>query len=155
MRGGAPWSSAIAWLAVLVQTFKISQAAALLGVSDDSVRRLVESGKLAAHPDESGRQVIDGPVLARYADSLPTAIEVNFGTGLSARNRLVGIVTEVRSDPVMSQVHLRCGPYLVTSLISTDAVHELGLEPGRLAVAIVKATSVVIETGEAEQGGGR
>ena len=153
MRGALGDGAAVACLAVWVQTFKISQAAALLGVSDDSVRRLIESGRLTAHPDGSGRQVVDGPVLARYADSLPTAIEANFGTGLSARNRLIGIVTEVRSDPVMSQVHLRCGPYLVTSLISTDAVHELGLEPGRLAIAVVKATSVVIEAGETEQVG--
>lgn len=64
----------------------------------------------------------------------------------SARNRLAGIVTGVRSDPVMSQVEIQCGPFRLVSLMSTEAVLELGLEPGSVAIAAIKATNVVVET---------
>jgi molybdopterin-binding protein len=66
--------------------------------------------------------------------------------GRSARNRLVGVVTEVVSDTVMAQVELQCGPHRIVSLMSSEAVRELGLEPGSIAIAVVKATTVMIET---------
>lgn len=127
---------------------RISEAAALLGVSDDTVRRLVEAGKLSAHLDEQQRKVIAGAVLAEYASAQPSAPEETFGSRVSARNRLIGLVTEVKTDGVMGQVKLRCGPFTITSLISADSVRELGLEPGSLAVAVVKSTNVIIETPE-------
>jgi molybdopterin-binding protein len=66
--------------------------------------------------------------------------------GRSARNRFVGLVTSIVSDKVMSQVEIQAGPHKVVSLMSTEAVHELGLEPGSLAVAVIKATQVLVET---------
>ena len=124
------------------------QAAELLGVSDDTVRRWIDNGTLTAEPDDAGRKVVDGAQLARFARDAhrgggpkdPLAI------GSSARNRFVGLVTEVRSDPVMSQVQMQCGPFTVVSLMSTEAVRELGLEPGSVAVAVVEATTVIVET---------
>lgn len=128
---------------------RISQAAALLGVSDDSIRRWATDGRLATTVDDVGRQVVDGPELARFAEALhsdDTLGGLDAGVGIrSARNHLTGIVTAITSDVVMSQVSLQCGPFRVTSLISTEAVRELGLEVGSIATAIVKATNVHLE----------
>jgi len=125
---------------------RISQAASLLGVSDDTVRRWVEAGILSAHVDDAGRQAVDGAELAAHARHIAREIPDPSGVGRSARNRFVGLVTEVIADTVMAQVELQCGPYRCVSLMSSEAVRELGLEPGSLAVAVIKATSVIVET---------
>lgn len=131
---------------------RISEAAALMGVSDDTVRRWAERGDLTAHADAAGRKTVDGAELARLAQARATGSGAA-GSGaagddapVSARNSFRGLVTAVHSDPVMSQVDLQCGPFRVVSLVSTEAVRELGLEPGSLATARVKATNVVLET---------
>ena len=125
---------------------RISDAAGFLGVSDDTVRRLIEHGALVAHRDSSGRKVIDGFELAQYARSQATTTPNPLGVGSSARNRFVGLVTDIREDAVMAQVELQCGPFRVVSLMSSDAVHELELELGSVAVAVVKSTTVIVET---------
>lgn len=122
--------------------YRISQAAQLLGVSDDTVRRWVDQGVLEVSTDESGRQVVDGVQLAAWAQER-AASERPHGT--SARNAFTGLVTRVVSDQVMSSVELQCGPYRVMALVSTEAVNDLGLEPGVMATARIKATNVVIE----------
>lgn len=127
---------------------RISTAASLLGVSDDTLRRWVEAGRLASSTDEQGRRVVDGAALATLAQELADGglDELDGGAGTrSARNHLTGIVTKVTSDLVMSQVELQCGRYRVVSLISTEAVRELGLEVGAVATAVIKATNVAIE----------
>ncbi|QUG99920.1 helix-turn-helix transcriptional regulator [Saccharopolyspora erythraea] len=126
--------------------YRISEVAGLLGVSDDTVRRWVDGGALPTGRDASGRIVVDGAALARFARDQAKSTPDPSGVGRSARNRLVGLVTEVVSDRVMSQVEMQCGPHRVVSLMSTEAVRELGLEPGVLAVAVVKSTTVVVET---------
>lgn len=126
--------------------FRIAQAAGLLGVSDDTVRRWVDAGTLPAHPDAANRKVIDGATLARFAREHAHAAPDPSGVHSSARNRLVGLVTSVVADPVMAQVEVQCGPHRVVSLMSSEAVREMGLEPGVLAVAVIKSTNVVIET---------
>lgn len=126
--------------------YRISEAAGLLGVSDDTVRRWVDGGALVAQRDGSGRLVVDGAAIAAFARSQAHATPDPSGVARSARNRMVGLVTEVSSDRVMSQVEIQCGPHRVVSLMSTEAVQELGLEPGVLAVAVVKSTNVVVET---------
>jgi molybdopterin-binding protein len=128
--------------------FRLAEAARLLGVSDDTVRRWVDTGQLSAGLDAAGRKVIDGAVLAAYARAQADTPADPTGIGRSARNRFVGLVTEVVADKVMAKVEMQCGPHRVVSLMSSDAVRELGLEPGVLAVAIVKATHVVVETPE-------
>ncbi len=125
---------------------RIKEAATLLGVSDDTVRRWVDSGALAVTTDDAGRKVIAGADLAdfavRQADPPPDPL----GVPSSARNSFVGLVTKVTSDRVMSEVQLQCGPFTVVSLMSTESVTQLGLEPGVVAVAAVKATTVIVET---------
>lgn len=132
---------------VRVSTFRIREAASLLGVSDDTVRRWADSGRVST-TQENGRLVIEGADLAKFAEELasgtdrpePLPVERE-----SSRNRFVGLVTRVVKDGVMAQVEMQAGPYRVVSLMSREAADELGLEPGTLAVASVKATNVVIE----------
>ncbi|GAA5151561.1 MULTISPECIES: TOBE domain-containing protein [Amycolatopsis] len=126
--------------------FRFSEAAALLGVSDDTIRRWVRAGQLSSSVDASGRKVVDGAELAAFAREQAAGPDDPSGVGRSARNRFVGLVTEVVVDKVMAQVELQCGPHRVVSLMSAEAVRELGLRPGVLAVAVVKATTVVVET---------
>ncbi|WP_340686558.1 helix-turn-helix transcriptional regulator [Amycolatopsis coloradensis] len=128
--------------------FRLSEAARLLGVSDDTVRRWVRAGQLTAFGDSAGRKVVDGAELAAFAKAQAEQPEDPSSVGRSARNRFVGLVTEVITDKVMAQVELQCGPHRVVSLMSAEAVRELGLRPGVLAVAVVKATTVVVETPE-------
>ncbi len=129
-----------------VPQYRISEAAQLLGVSDDTVRRWVEGGALPVQQDASRRKVVDGAALAAFAREQAHAAPDPSAVGRSARNHLVGLVTHVVTDKVMAQVELQCGPHRVVSLISAEAVRELGLQPGALAVAVIKSTNVVIET---------
>ena len=124
---------------------RVRDAAALLGVSDDTVRRWIDSGALPAHKDDAGRKVVDGSDLAAFAREIATPPPDPTGTGSSARNRLAGLVTKVTSDVVMSEVEMQCGPFRVVSLMSTESVRQLGLEPGTVSVAVVKATTVIVE----------
>lgn len=127
---------------------RVSDAADLLGVSTDTVRRLASAGRLTTSRDDAGRTVVDGRSLAEYVRAERRAAHDPTTVARSARNRFVGIVTEVISDPVMSQVEIQAGPHRVVSLVSTESVRELGLEPGVVTVAVVKATNVMLETPE-------
>jgi len=126
-------------------SYRISQAARLLGVSADTVRRWTDTGRLPVTRDEGGRRWIDGTELARFAASLSEETEPGATTGHSARNRLVGIVTKVTKDLVMAQVEMQAGPFRIVSLLSREAVDELGLAPGIMVVASIKATNVTVE----------
>lgn len=131
---------------------RIRQAAELLGVSDDTVRRWIDNGALPASQDHAGRKVIAGRALAEFwRKNAPAPPPNPLGTGSSARNRFVGLVTDVLSDTVMTRVEIQCGPHTVVSLMSTEAAQELRLEPGSLAVAVVKATTVIVETPRVEE----
>lgn len=127
---------------------RIADAASYLGVSDDTVRRWIAAGQLASDDDAAGRKVIDGAVLAEFARARGNTLPQPPGPGSSARNRFVGLVTRVVTDRVMAQVELQCGPYRIVSLMSSEAVHDLGLEPGVVAVAVIKSTNVVVENTE-------
>ncbi|MCX4562715.1 TOBE domain-containing protein [Streptomyces phaeochromogenes] len=126
-----------------MHTYRIGEAAALLGVSADTVRRLVDGGKLAAERDGTGRRIIPGPVLAAYARQLHRTERETVGS--SARNRLSGIVTDVILGDVSAQVEIQAGPFRVVSLVSRESAEELKLEPGVPAVAVIKSTNVVVE----------
>ncbi len=125
---------------------RIKDAARLLGVSDDTVRRWIDQGALPAGKDGAGRKIVEGADLAEFARRQADEAPDLLGVGSSARNRFAGIVTRVVSDTVMAQVEMQCGPHRVVSLMSTEAVRELGLEPGSLGVAVVKATTVNVDT---------
>ena len=135
-----------------VTHYRISQAAELLGVSDDTIRRWVSDGILVVTKDDAGRQVVNGAELAKHAKDIATPPDDTTAVQRSARNHFVGLVTAIVTDTVMAQVELQCGPHRVVSLMSSEAVRDLGLEVGSRAVAVVKATMVVVET-EAEAAG--
>ena len=126
-------------------SFRIGQAAELLGVSVDTVRRWADGGRLATTRTEGGHRLVEGADLARLAAGVAPAPGPRAVGSQSARNRLPGIITKVTRGDVMAQVELRVGRHRVVSLLSTEAADELGLEPGMVAVAAVKATTVVIE----------
>ncbi|MHA7276864.1 TOBE domain-containing protein [Arthrobacter sp. Hz1] len=125
---------------------RIRDAAHYLGVSTDTVRRWVEEGTLSGDKSESGVTTVDGLGLAHLARERAVLPDDPSGMASSARNRFVGLVTRVVSDQVMAQVELQCGPHRVVSLMSAEAVRDLALEPGSVAVAVVKATTVIVET---------
>lgn len=126
--------------------YRISEAAELVGVSDDTVRRWVADGLLPVEKDASGRQVVPGAELAARAQAIASTVDDRTGVRRSARNRFVGLVTRVEIEGLMAQVELQCGPHRVVSLMSAEAARELRLEVGSRGVAVVKATMVVVET---------
>ena len=127
--------------------YRIREVAELLGVSDDTARRWTDAGTLPAAKDDAGRLVVDGADLAAFAVANAAAAAPDpSGVGRSARNRFVGLVTRVVADGVMAQVEMQCGPHRVVSLMSSEAATELGLVAGSRAVAVVKATTVIVET---------
>jgi len=133
-------------------TFRIKEAAGLLGVSTDTVRRWADSGRIETTCDARGRLAIDGVTLAKFARELAESGDHGEGRMVvahSARNRFSGLVSRVVRDTVMAQVEIQAGPHRFVSLLSREAADELGLEPGMLAVATVKATNVSVEIPQA------
>jgi molybdopterin-binding protein len=128
-----------------MREFKIGEAAAVLGVSPDTVRRLADARTLKTTRTRGGQRVVDGISLARYLvkrDLLPAGIAAS---QQSIRNRLPGIVTRVVKDKVAAQVEIQVGAHRLVSLLTREAVDTLGLSPGMMAIATVKATNVSIE----------
>ena len=126
-----------------MQTYRLSRAAQLLNVSDDTLRRWADAGRLATSLDAEGRRVVDGAELAAFAVSL--AGDPTGPARTSARNRFEGIITRVVRGDVVSQVEVQAGPHRLVSLLTTESVDELGLTPGVAAAASVKSTNVVLE----------
>jgi len=124
-------------------SYRLGQAARILGVSPDTVRRLADGGKLKTTRTRGGQRLVDGARLARLAETIDEDPE--FAQVSSARNRLLGIVTRVVRDKVAAQVELRCGPFRLVALVTRESVDSLRLQPGVMAFAVVKATNVVIE----------
>lgn len=127
-----------------VTTYRIAEAAGLLGVSADTLRRWIDAGRIASE-QQDGRTVVQGLDLARLATELAEVPDPRRTQTTSARNSLVGIVTKVTRDTVMAQIEMVCGPYRIVSLMSSEAATDLGLEPGVTAVASIKSTNVVVE----------
>jgi molybdopterin-binding protein len=123
---------------------KVSDAASLAGVSNDTIRRWADGGRLHLIKGENGPSLVDGVQLAHLLQELSSQSPLITSAKTSTRNRLVGIVTRVKTDGVMAQVDLQAGPFRIVSLISSEAVEELGIKVGTVAAATVKATSVSI-----------
>ena len=124
--------------------FRIGEAARLLGVSDDTLRRWADAGRFASTTTESGRRGVDGAELARFATALVADTEPYHACPSPPATSYPGLVTRIVRDQVMAQVEIQVGPHRIVSLMSSEAVDELGLEPGVLAVATVRSTSVVV-----------
>jgi molybdopterin-binding protein len=135
-----------------VTRFRISEAADLLGVSVDTLRRWADSGRLVAARDDHGHRLIEGAALAAFARAHGEPPNDHAETS-SARNRLRGIVTAVTKDAVMAQVDLQAGPFRIVSLMSREAVDDLDLQVGSVAVAVIKSTTVVVERSSPSAGG--
>jgi molybdopterin-binding protein len=127
-----------------VTQFRIGEAAELLGVSADTVRRWADSGKLAAERDANGHRIVAGADLAAFLTRHGRAGDGP--TTSSARNRFVGLVTGIKKDTVMAQVEIQAGPHRIVSLMSREALDDLGLDIGSVAAAVVKSTTVIVET---------
>ena len=132
----------------MVPTFRIREADDLIGVSDDTFRRWADGGRIETTTDAAGRLAVDGVALARFAQELAESADHGEGRMVvahSARNRFSGLISRVVRDTVMAQVEIQAGPHRFVSLLSREAADELGLEPGMLAVAAVKATNVSVD----------
>jgi molybdopterin-binding protein len=131
---------------VTAPSYRLADAAQVLGVSDDTIRRWVDAGRIAADGTTRPR-TIAGAELARVALELASAADGRDGPGhaTSARNRFPGIVTRVERDGVMAVVELQAGPHRVVSIMTRESADDLGLEPGVAAAAVVKSTNVVVE----------
>ena len=133
-----------------MKTYRVGQVAELLGVSTDTVRRWADSGRLRMARPAGGQRLIDGADLARFLTQTTRPPESEFNVAESARNRFPGIVTKVEKEGLVAVVHMQAGPHRVVSLMTREAADELELEPGDLAVAVVKSTNVVVEVPRAE-----
>lgn len=135
----------------VMSSYRISTVAHLLGVSDDSIRRWLDDGLLAADPSSPSPTRILGTSIVDFLHNKPEAHRLSTGrTTSSLRNQLTGLVVNIVSDTVMSQVEMQCGPYRIVSLISTEAVRDLGLRVGSIANAQIKATNVSIQLPEGD-----
>lgn len=126
----------------MAEYLRIGEVAQAVGVSVDTLRRWESDGKVTFERQHNQRvlpAVQLAPLIASLAGSSSTS---------SARNRMTGIVVAVKRDEVMAQVELACGDFRIVSLMSRDACDELGLEVGKPAVAVVKATNVIVEVGQ-------
>ena len=135
--------------------YRVREAAQLLAVSDDTLRRWADAGRVRTRTDEVRRQVIAGADLARFAEELAADADrpkPRTVVGESARNRFTGLVTKVLRDTVMAQVEIQAGPHRIVSLMSREAADELKLESGVIVIASVKATNVVVEVPEHRSG---
>jgi len=125
--------------------YTTKQVAELLGVSQDTIRRWCDDGRLETTRHEGGHRVVDGAGLARYLTEQTKAYEPDSLLAQSARNRFTGIVTRVETDTLTAVVEIHSPPHRLISLMTREAVDELGLVPGELATAVVKSTSVIVE----------
>ncbi|MEU0579564.1 helix-turn-helix transcriptional regulator [Streptomyces griseoincarnatus] len=129
-----------------MQSYTIGQAARLLGVSPDTARRWADAGRLTTRRDDAGRRVVDGRDLAAFSVGLAKSATHEEDTPYtSARNAFPGIVTAIKLGDVAAQVEIQAGPHRLVSLLTREAVEELGLEVGMEATARVKSTNVHID----------
>ena len=119
------------------RTYTATEAAAALGISVETLRRWDRAGRIRTRRDAANRRVISAAEIAR--------LRGGDGAELSARNRFGGIIRKVEVEGLLAQVELEAGPFRVVSVVTREAVEELGLKPGAPATAIVKATSVMLE----------
>lgn len=124
------------------ESLRIGQAAAVLDVSVDTIRRWEDEGRLAVERSEGGQRLVPMSEVRRLLDARPRRRHRIAAT--SARNQLEAIVTEVVADAAAATVEMQAGPYRLVALTTAESVRELGLAPGTRVLATVKATSVMV-----------
>ena len=122
--------------------YRLREAADLLGVSVDTVRRWADAGRLRTTTDDAGHRSVDGAELATFATSQAQLPSLRAS---SLRNRFPGIVTRVVRGDVAAQVEVQSGPHRFVSLLTREAVDDLDLKPGDRAIATVKSTNVAVD----------
>ena len=121
------------------QFYSASEAAKMLGISLDTLRRWDRDGRIETARDSGNRRIVSAAEVQRLRGQTE-------GQQLSARNRLNGTVSEVKVEGLIAQVELVVDePARLVAIVTADAVEELGLKPGMAATAVVKATSVMVE----------
>ena len=125
-------------------TFRIGEAAALLGVSADTARRWADAGSLKTRRTKGGHRTVAGKDLAEFLRAGKHAVAHDHPASSSARNQFTGIVTAVTRDKVAASVEIHAAGQRIVSLMTREAADDLGLEPGMLATASVKATNVTV-----------
>jgi molybdopterin-binding protein len=128
-----------------VDTYRIGEAARLLGVRVETLRRWERDGKVSVKRTPGGQRVISASEVARL---LALRRHSRSAAARSARNRFPGVITEIKRDELSATVEIQAGPHRVLAFITREAVEELGLEIGMEAVATVKATSVMVDLPE-------
>jgi molybdopterin-binding protein len=127
------------------ERLRLGQAAEILGVSPDTVRRWTASGRLAAERTEGGQRTVARSDVARLAAERRRSGHERPIVAQSARNRFAGVVTAVRKDRAAAVVEVIAGPHRLVSLITRESADELGLAPGRHVICVVKATDMMVE----------
>jgi molybdopterin-binding protein len=128
----------------MAETYRIGEAAAMLGVRIETLRRWEREGVLTMQRTSGGQRLVPAAEVARLLGERRGHAKVTAG---SVRNRLPGIVTEIKRDKLAATVEILAGPYRLLAFVTREAVDEMGLKPGMHAVATVKATNVMVELG--------
>lgn len=128
---------------MIMSDLRIGQVANLLAISTDTVRTWIDDGKIPSSRTSGGHRIIKGSDLASFLTKSDNDPSVT--THLSARNRFLGIVTNVKKDNVMAQIEIQAGGQRIVSLISSEAAEAMNLKPGVIAAAVIKSTNVVVE----------
>lgn len=129
----------------MAEGYRIGEAAAMLGVRVETLRRWEREGKLTTTRTAGGQRLVPAAQVARLLSDRRERPRV---TSASVRNRFPGVVTEVKRDGLAATVEILAGPHRVLAFVTREAVDEMGLEPGMRAVATVKATNVMVEVDE-------
>jgi molybdopterin-binding protein len=129
----------------MAESYRIGEAAGLLGVRVETLRRWEGEGKIRVTRTEGGQRRVPPEEVARLLAERRDQPKV---TSTSVRNRLPGVVTEVKKDGLAATVEILAGPHRILAFITREAADEMKLEPGMHAVATVKATNVMVEVGE-------
>jgi molybdopterin-binding protein len=124
---------------------RVGQAAEMLGVSVETLRRWEADGRLTMTRSEGGQRLVDMDQVARLMDERRKATVERPIVARSARNRFPGIVTRIEKDRVAAVVEIQAGPHRMVSLMTAEAVDDMGLKVGDEAIGVVKATNVIIE----------
>src|SRR4249920_2848802 len=130
---------------------RVGQAAEMLGVSVETLRRWESEGRLRMERSDGGQRLVDIDEVSRLLDERRRAATDRPIVAQSARNRFPGIVTRIESDKVAAVVEVIAGPHRMVSLMTAEAVEELGLKVGDEAVCVVKATNVIVEIPSAKE----